>query len=162
MMDSLAPHYGDDFWFLAYHAMALSEDGQLAAAHPKIERSLALNPNNAHGAHGFAHVCNESGEADTGRTFLSSWLIPSGGSSGPSVIPAKESVIQSPPDVLEFGNGHLKREFAGCGITKPPRDRKRNPRPPSDFGAGRRQVKNRDWITSPKAGTQRRVSASRG
>ena len=47
MMDSLAPHYGDDFWFLAYHAMALSEDGQLAAARPKIERSLALNPNNA-------------------------------------------------------------------------------------------------------------------
>ena len=74
MMDSLAPHYGDDFWFLAYHAMALSEDGQLAAARPKIERSLALNQNNAHGAHGFAHVCYESGEVDTGRTFLSSWL----------------------------------------------------------------------------------------
>ena len=45
MMDSLAPHYGDDFWFLAYHAMALSEDGQLATARPKIERSLAANPN---------------------------------------------------------------------------------------------------------------------
>jgi tetratricopeptide (TPR) repeat protein len=29
LMDSLAPHYGDDFWFTAYHAMALSEDGQL-------------------------------------------------------------------------------------------------------------------------------------
>jgi hypothetical protein len=28
MMDGLAPHYGDDWWFLAYHAMALSEDGQ--------------------------------------------------------------------------------------------------------------------------------------
>jgi tetratricopeptide (TPR) repeat protein len=25
LMDNLAPHYGDDFWFLAYHAMALSE-----------------------------------------------------------------------------------------------------------------------------------------
>jgi len=74
MMDSLAPHYGDDFWFLAHHAMALSEDGQLAAARPKIERSVATNPNNAHGAHGFAHVCYESGEPDTARTFLSSWL----------------------------------------------------------------------------------------
>ena len=30
MMDSLAPHYDDDFWFLSYHAMALSEDRQLA------------------------------------------------------------------------------------------------------------------------------------
>ena len=69
LMDSLAPHYGDDFWFLAYHAMALSEDGQLAAARPKIERSVALNPNNAHGAHGFAHVCYESGEPDTARAY---------------------------------------------------------------------------------------------
>jgi tetratricopeptide (TPR) repeat protein len=74
MMDNLAPHYGDDFWFLAYHAMALSEDGQLSAARPKIERSVALNPNNAHAAHGLAHVCYESGDLDTGRSFLSSWL----------------------------------------------------------------------------------------
>ncbi len=74
LMDSLAPHYGDDFWFLSHHAMALSEDGQLAAARPKIERSVAANPNNAHGAHGFAHVCYESGEADTARAYLSSWL----------------------------------------------------------------------------------------
>jgi tetratricopeptide (TPR) repeat protein len=74
LMDSLAPHYGDDFWFLAYHAMALSEDGQLAAARSKIERSVRTNPNNAHGAHGFAHVCYESGEPDAARTFLSSWL----------------------------------------------------------------------------------------
>src|SRR6202023_4296147 len=74
LMDSLAPHYDDDFWFLAYHAMALSEDGQLAVARAKIEQSLAANPNNAHGAHGFAHVCYESGELEAARTFLSSWL----------------------------------------------------------------------------------------
>ena len=74
LMDSLAPHYGDDFWFLSYHAMGLSEDGQLAVARAKIEQSLAANPNNAHGAHGFAHVCYESCELDAARTFLSSWL----------------------------------------------------------------------------------------
>lgn len=74
LMDSLAPHYGDDFWFLSHHAMALSEDGQLAAARPMIERSVAANPNNAHGAHGFAHVCYESGDPDTARAYLSSWL----------------------------------------------------------------------------------------
>src|SRR6516225_6702812 len=74
IMDSLASHYGDDFWFLSYHAMGLSEDGQLAAAQAKIEQSLAANPNNAHGAHGFAHVCYESGELDAARTFLSTWL----------------------------------------------------------------------------------------
>jgi tetratricopeptide (TPR) repeat protein len=74
LMDSLAPHYGNDFWFLAYHAMALSEDGQLAVARAKIERSAAANLNNAHCAHGFAHVCYESGQLDTARTFLSTWL----------------------------------------------------------------------------------------
>jgi tetratricopeptide (TPR) repeat protein len=74
LLDGLAPHYGDDFWFLSYHAIALSEDGQLAAARPKIERSVALNQKNAHCAHGVAHVCYESGDRDAGRDFLSSWL----------------------------------------------------------------------------------------
>ena len=44
LMDSVAPHYGDDYWFLSYHAMALSEDGRLAEARRKVERSVALNP----------------------------------------------------------------------------------------------------------------------
>jgi hypothetical protein len=35
---------------------------------------VALNPNNAHGAHGFAHVGYESDDAETARSFLSSWL----------------------------------------------------------------------------------------
>lgn len=74
LMDRLAPHYGDDSWFLSHHAMALSEDGRAGAARAKIEQSLAANPKNAHGAHGFAHVCYESGEVDAARSFLSSWL----------------------------------------------------------------------------------------
>src|SRR5690349_17019321 len=74
LMDSLAPHYGDDFWFGSYHAMALSEDGQFAPARERIERSVASNPNNAHGAHGFAHICYETGDLEAARSFLSSWL----------------------------------------------------------------------------------------
>src|SRR5262245_46117139 len=75
LLDSLASHYGDDYWFLSYHAIALSEDGRLAAARPKIERSVKLNSRNAHAAHGVAHVCYESDDTDTGRNFLSSWLV---------------------------------------------------------------------------------------
>jgi tetratricopeptide (TPR) repeat protein len=74
LMDRLAPHYGDDFWFGSYHAMALSEDGQFAPARAIIERSVAANPNNAHGAHGVAHICYETGDLEGGRRFLSSWL----------------------------------------------------------------------------------------
>ena len=74
LLDRLAPHYGDDYWFLSYHAIALGEDGRVAEARPKIERSVMLNPKNAHCAHGMAHVCYESADADGGRDFLSSWL----------------------------------------------------------------------------------------
>ena len=74
LLDSLATHYGDDFWFLAHHAMALSEDGQRDPARAKIERSMTLNPNNAHCAHAFAHVCYEEGEPAAARGFLASWL----------------------------------------------------------------------------------------
>ena len=74
LLDDLAPHYGDDYWFLSYHAIALGEDGRVAEARPKIERSVTLNRKNAHCAHGVAHVSYESGDADGGREFLSSWL----------------------------------------------------------------------------------------
>ncbi|HYC47041.1 MAG TPA: tetratricopeptide repeat protein [Burkholderiales bacterium] len=74
LLDRLAPHYGDDYWFLSYHAIALGEDGRIAEARRKIERSVGLNRKNAHCAHGVAHVCYESGDADGGRDFLSSWL----------------------------------------------------------------------------------------
>ena len=74
LLDRLAPHYGDDYWFLSYHAIALGEDRRVSEARQKIERSVALNPKNAHCAHGVAHVCYESGDAEGGREFLSSWL----------------------------------------------------------------------------------------
>ena len=74
LLDRLAPHYGDDAWFLSYHALALGEDARATEARPKIERSVMLNRKNAHCAHAMAHVCYESGDADGGREFLSSWL----------------------------------------------------------------------------------------
>jgi tetratricopeptide (TPR) repeat protein len=46
LLDRLAPSWGDDWWFTAHHAMALSENGQRKAARPKIERSLSQNPKN--------------------------------------------------------------------------------------------------------------------
>src|SRR5260370_7983080 len=36
LMDSLAPHYDDDFWFLAYHAMAPSPERPPPAPRPQI------------------------------------------------------------------------------------------------------------------------------
>jgi hypothetical protein len=44
----LAPHYGDDWWFLCQHAFAQMEVGQLELARRNIDRSLELNPTPAH------------------------------------------------------------------------------------------------------------------
>ncbi len=74
LLDRLAPSYGDDWWFMAHHGMAFSENGQREAARPKIDRSLAQNPNNPWAAHARAHLCYEEGDADAARVFLASWL----------------------------------------------------------------------------------------
>jgi tetratricopeptide (TPR) repeat protein len=54
--------------------MALSENGQRAAARPKIDRSLAQNPKNPWAAHACGHLCYEEGDPDTACAFLASWL----------------------------------------------------------------------------------------
>jgi hypothetical protein len=51
LLEKLAPHYGaDDWWFTAHHGMALSENGQHAAARPKIDRSLVREMHTDRGA----------------------------------------------------------------------------------------------------------------
>jgi Tfp pilus assembly protein PilF len=74
LLDSLAPTYGDDWWFTAHHGMALSENGQHTAARTKIDRSLAQNPTNPWAAHASAHLSYEEGDPDAARAFLASWL----------------------------------------------------------------------------------------
>ena len=73
LLDSLATQYGDDWWFTCQHAFALDETGQRDPARAKIERSLAQNPRNAHGAHIRAHVYYEDGEQAASNAYLKSW-----------------------------------------------------------------------------------------
>lgn len=75
LLDRLAPVYGeDDWWFTAHHGMALSENGQFAAARPKIDRSLSQNPANPWAAHARAHLCYEEGKVAEACAFLAGWL----------------------------------------------------------------------------------------
>jgi tetratricopeptide (TPR) repeat protein len=74
LMDSLATAYGEeDWWFLGMHAFAQVECGEIDQALANVERSLALNGRNAHGAHIRAHVYYESGEREAGLAYLSDW-----------------------------------------------------------------------------------------
>ena len=71
--DRLAPHYGDDWWFLAQHGFSQVEAGQVAEAECLLERALAGNPRNANAAHIRAHVHYEAGERRDGLARLEDW-----------------------------------------------------------------------------------------
>ena len=71
--DRLAPHYGDDWWFLAQHGFSQVEAGQVAEAERLLERALAGNPRNANAAHIRAHVHYEAGELKEGLARLDAW-----------------------------------------------------------------------------------------
>ena len=72
---ALLPHYGeDDWWCLSQYAFALCETGNLTKASRVIDRSLALNPDNANGAHIRSHIWYEAGETKTGTDYLTHWL----------------------------------------------------------------------------------------
>ena len=69
----LAPHYGEDWWFLCQHAFSQVEAGQTGPATATIERSMGLNPKNAHGAHIRSHVYYEAGETEAGYGYITDW-----------------------------------------------------------------------------------------
>ena len=71
--DRLAPHYGDDWWFLAQHGFSQVEAGLVAEAERMLERALAGNPRNANAAHIRAHVHYEAGEREVGLERLDAW-----------------------------------------------------------------------------------------
>jgi tetratricopeptide (TPR) repeat protein len=73
-LDALAPHLADDWWFQSVYAFALEEHGRLDEALDLIERSMAANPANAHGAHIKAHVLYERGENRKALDYLDGWL----------------------------------------------------------------------------------------
>jgi hypothetical protein len=71
---SLAPHYGDDWWFSAQHAFAQMEAGQTGPAAASIETSIKGNPRSAHAAHIKSHLYYENGETSAGLAYLKDWM----------------------------------------------------------------------------------------
>lgn len=73
--EALFPHYQDDWWMMSMHAVSLCETGQIAASRSLMEKSLAINPRNANGAHFKAHEQYEAGEITAGRRYLNEWMV---------------------------------------------------------------------------------------
>jgi tetratricopeptide (TPR) repeat protein len=74
LLRSLAPHYGEDWWFLGMLSFAACECGELDEAWDLIERSRAGNPRNPYVAHNRVHVFLEKGESERAATYLAEWM----------------------------------------------------------------------------------------
>ncbi|MGH8687726.1 MAG: tetratricopeptide repeat protein [Burkholderiales bacterium] len=74
LLDSLAPAYGDEPWFMVQHAFAEVETGDTEIARERVGRALAKDPESAFGAHVRAHVHYEAREEKAGLDFLQQWL----------------------------------------------------------------------------------------
>lgn len=74
LLEPLLAHLGEDWWFQCVYAFALEEVGRIEEARGWIERSMAANPRNAHGAHIKAHVHYEAGEERAAADYLDTWM----------------------------------------------------------------------------------------
>lgn len=74
LMEGLAPHWGEDPFFLTQLAFAQVETGDIDKGRKNIERAMALDPQSAHGAHVKAHVHYEAGEKEEGLKYLQQWI----------------------------------------------------------------------------------------
>lgn len=74
LLDELAPHFGEDPWFMVQHAFAQVETGDTEIARNTIERAIELDPQSGFGAHVKAHVHYEAGEKEEGLKYLRQWL----------------------------------------------------------------------------------------
>ena len=70
---SLAPAFGEDWWFLSALAFAQMETGRTTEATRSLETAIALNPRNANAAHHRAHLYYELGETRAGLAYLEDW-----------------------------------------------------------------------------------------
>ena len=74
LLERLAPHWGDDWWFLTYLGWARIELGDIARGAAEVERALEGNPRNAFAAHARAHGYYEAGDPERGAAFVAEWL----------------------------------------------------------------------------------------
>jgi tetratricopeptide (TPR) repeat protein len=74
LLESLAPRWGEDWWFLGYLGWSHVETGDPRGGAEIVERALARNARNAHAAHARTHAHVELGETVAGVEFLTGWV----------------------------------------------------------------------------------------
>lgn len=74
LIDSLAPAYGDHWWYVGMQAFMLQEQERYAEAGELAARALAVEPASGHAVHAKAHVHYETGDHVAGLAWLDRWI----------------------------------------------------------------------------------------
>jgi uncharacterized NAD(P)/FAD-binding protein YdhS/tetratricopeptide (TPR) repeat protein len=74
LIDSLAPAYGDHWWYVGMQAFMLQEQERYAEAGELAARALAVEPAAGHAVHAKAHVHYETGDHIAGLAWLDRWI----------------------------------------------------------------------------------------
>lgn len=78
LVDRLAPAYGDHWWYASLLAFTRQDQSRFDEAGELAESALAAEPSSGHAVHARAHALYETGEHETGRTWLGQWVTESG------------------------------------------------------------------------------------
>jgi hypothetical protein len=73
LLEPLAKHYGDDWWYGHVLAFALLEHDSVDRALPMIEAALAQRPDSGHAAHTYVHALFEANEHARAMSWLDGW-----------------------------------------------------------------------------------------
>ncbi len=74
LCERYAADYGDDWWFLANHGWALTENGQAARGRAMTEHAFALRRDNAYAVHALLHAMFEDGSVADADTLIAEWI----------------------------------------------------------------------------------------
>lgn len=74
LSERLAPHYGDDWFFLTYHGWAYTENGSVGEGRRITECAFELRRENANAVHALAHAMFEDGSGEDTERLISDWL----------------------------------------------------------------------------------------
>ncbi|MBW7969416.1 tetratricopeptide repeat protein [Bradyrhizobium sp. BR 10289] len=74
LCQSVAHHYGEDWWFLTMSGWAMTENGDVARGRAVTERGFNLRRQNAHAAHAVLHAMFEDGSIDDADRLVDEWI----------------------------------------------------------------------------------------
>lgn len=78
LVEGLAPAYGDHWWYISLLAFTRQDQGHYDEARLLAESALSCEPSSGHAVHALTHVLYETGQHETGRTWLDHWVAQSG------------------------------------------------------------------------------------